>query len=91
MQRLPNGNTLVMSGGHGHMFQVTRNGEVVWEYIVPVVDTVAKGANLADIYKKVITDNDHNRTFAAHWYPANHPGLAGRDLSPKGKITDILN
>jgi hypothetical protein len=90
VQRLPNGNTLVMSGRHGHIFQVTREREVVWEYIVPVMDIVAPNATLKDIYKKVISDKDHNWTFAAHWYPADHPGLAGRDLSPKGKITDIL-
>jgi hypothetical protein len=90
VQRLPNGNTLVMSGRHGHMFQVTREGEIVWEYIVPVMDIVAPGATLKDIYKKIISDKDHNWTFAAQWYPADHPGLAGRDLTPKGKITDIL-
>ncbi len=90
VQRLPNGNTLVMSGRHGHMFQVTPAGEVVWEYIVPVMDIVEPTAALKDIYKKVISDKDHNWTFAAQWYPADHPGLAGRDLTPKGKITDIL-
>ena len=90
-QRLPNGNTLVISGRHGHVFQVTPDGEVVWEYTVPVMDNVDEGASLSDIYKKVITDKDHNWTFAAHWYPPDHPGLAGRDLTPKGKITDILD
>ena len=91
VQRLPNGNTLVMAGRHGHIFQVTPDGEVVWEYTVPVMDTVAPDAALEDIYKKVISDTDHNWTFAARWYPPDHPGLAGRDLTPKGNITDILN
>ena len=90
-QRLPNGNTLVMSGRHGHVFQVTPDGEVVWEYTVPVMDDVEEGASLSDIYKKIITDKDHNWTFAARWYPLDHPGLAGRDLTPQGKITDILD
>lgn len=34
-QRLPNGNTLVTSTGEGRAFQVTKEGEVVWEYKSP--------------------------------------------------------
>jgi hypothetical protein len=70
---------------------VTPAHEVVWEYIVPVLDIVAPNAPLKDIYKRVISDSDHNWTFAAQWYPPDHPGLVGRDLTPKGKITDILD
>ena len=52
----------------------------------------AWGAYQTEFYiKKVISDTDHNWTFAAHWYLPDHPGLAGRDLTPKGNITDILN
>lgn len=35
-RRLPNGNTLIIEGAFGRMFQVTCEGEVVWEYINPV-------------------------------------------------------
>ena len=34
-QRLPNGNTLVTSGAPGRLFEVTREGDIVWEYIYP--------------------------------------------------------
>ena len=34
-RRLPNGNTLICEGMHGRIFQVTREGEVVWEYVNP--------------------------------------------------------
>lgn len=34
-RRLPNGNTLITDGFFGRMFQVTPEGEVVWEYITP--------------------------------------------------------
>ena len=34
-RRLPNGNTLITEGGFGRMFQVTPEGEVVWEYVNP--------------------------------------------------------
>ncbi len=34
-QRLPNGNTLVTEGPGGRLFEVTREGQIVWEYIYP--------------------------------------------------------
>lgn len=34
-QRLPNGNTLITEGSDGRVFEVTREHELVWEYISP--------------------------------------------------------
>ncbi|WP_280420087.1 aryl-sulfate sulfotransferase [Nocardia carnea] len=34
-QRLPNGNTLITEGMQGRLFQVTADGDVVWEYHSP--------------------------------------------------------
>lgn len=34
-QRLPNGNTLITEGSGGHLLEVTRNHELVWEYVSP--------------------------------------------------------
>ena len=34
-QRLPNGNTLITEGSDGRVFEVTREHEIVWEYICP--------------------------------------------------------
>jgi hypothetical protein len=34
-QRLPNGNTLITESTAGRAFEVTREGEVVWEYVNP--------------------------------------------------------
>jgi len=34
-QRLPNGNTLVDAGAGGRMFEITREGAIVWEYMYP--------------------------------------------------------
>ena len=36
VQRLPNGNTLITEGPGGRLFEVTTEGEIVWEYIHPV-------------------------------------------------------
>jgi len=32
---LPNGNTLIDEGMSGRIFQITREGGIVWEYMVP--------------------------------------------------------
>jgi len=34
-QRLPNGNTLITEGSDGRIFEVTRDHQLVWEYISP--------------------------------------------------------
>jgi hypothetical protein len=40
-RRLPNGNTLITEGMRGRVFQVTRAGEIVWEYVNPHYGTWA--------------------------------------------------
>ena len=74
VQRLPNGNTLICEGDDGRFFEVTDDGDIVWEYINPV--SGQGPASQGD------SPND-NLTFRADRYPASHPGLQGRDLSPK--------
>jgi len=37
-QRLPNGNTLITEGSTGRVFEVTADGELVWEYVSPYLD-----------------------------------------------------
>ena len=36
-RRLPNGNTLIDEGERGRLFQVTRAGGIVWEYVNPYI------------------------------------------------------
>ena len=36
-QRLPNGNTLICEGMTGRLFEVTYEGELVWEYTNPML------------------------------------------------------
>ena len=47
-QRLPNGNTLVCEGDRGRCFEITRAGEIVWEWVNPATDD--KG-HRAQIYR----------------------------------------
>ncbi|RJP21242.1 MAG: thioredoxin [Candidatus Abyssobacteria bacterium SURF_5] len=35
-QRLPNGNTMIDEGESGRIFEVTPEGEIVWEYVNPI-------------------------------------------------------
>ncbi|HWP23304.1 MAG TPA: aryl-sulfate sulfotransferase [Candidatus Binatia bacterium] len=53
-QRLPNGNTLVCEGDFGRLFEVTADGELVWEYVNPYFGEGPSGQN--------------NRVFRAYRY-----------------------
>jgi hypothetical protein len=43
-QRLPNGNTLICEGSFGRIFEVTREGETVWEYVNPYFGGIGEPA-----------------------------------------------
>ena len=90
VQRLVNGNTLGVAGRQGHVFQVTPDGDVVWEYIVPVMVGLPEGVTSDQVFRKTMSDSDDNAIFTAHWIAPDHPGLVGKDLTPQGKITDIM-
>ena len=87
-QRMPNGNTLICSGAKGHLFEVTPEGEVVWEYVSPVGD---RTGDAYGIYT-VMSDAGGVRTnsmFKCARYPMDYPGIEGRDLTPMGPITEL--
>ena len=80
-QRLPNGGVFICSDTEGHFFEITAKGELAWEYINPVTrDGPVK--ILGDVLPMV------NSAFRAFRIPADHPALKGRDLTPKGTITE---
>ncbi|RMD73238.1 MAG: hypothetical protein D6818_05045, partial [Bacteroidetes bacterium] len=76
-QRLPNGNTLICNGPRGHVFEVTPDGQLVWDYVNPVRNggPVSQGTT--------ITQND---IFRATRYAPDHPAFEGRDLTPQGPV-----
>jgi hypothetical protein len=79
-QRLPNGNTVIMSGPKGHAFEVTMDGEVVWEYINPITATGAETF--------ATSSNSHRfNVFRLHRYSPDFPGFRGRNLTPVGTLT----
>lgn len=79
-QRLPNGNTLICAMTEGHLFEVTSDGDVVWEYYNPVTN---------DGILEVLHDEYpmYNAVFRAYRYTRDHAALAGRDLTPGSTIT----
>ena len=80
-QQLPNGNILITEGLRCDIREVNWDQEVVWRYVNPM------GAFGATVQGE---DPFLNGVFKAERYPASHPGLAGRDLTPQGllEITD---
>lgn len=66
-ERLPNGNTFITAGAFGNLFEITPEGEVVWDYLSPYVFESVFGPTPA--------------IFRAHRYAGDAPCLAGRDLS----------
>ncbi|MCA9826052.1 MAG: aryl-sulfate sulfotransferase [Dehalococcoidia bacterium] len=63
---LANGNILVCEGALGRLFEVTRSGDIVWEWFSP--------------YRGRIAGRSSAIIFRAHRYTPDHPGLTGRDL-----------
>ncbi len=50
-RRLPNGNTLITEGNFGRMFQVTPDGQVVWEYVNPYYPEGPDGVPTNAVFK----------------------------------------
>ncbi|MBT4940429.1 MAG: aryl sulfotransferase, partial [Rhodospirillaceae bacterium] len=65
MQRLANGNTLICEGGKGCIFEVTPEGEVVWEYV-------------SDTWTHNPAQGDVNWIFRAYRYAADSPQIQNR-------------
>ena len=83
-EREPNGNTLICYSTLGLLQEVTSAGEVVWQYVSPVV----QGSILTQGQVSGLDPTNENldAVFKVARYAPDYPGLAGRDLTPKGLI-----
>jgi hypothetical protein len=81
-QRLPNGKTLIDDGVQGTFIEVTPSGEVVWEYVNPVVKEGPLAKNAGIPTDPVREGELMNAVFRVYRYGPDYPGLAGRDLTP---------
>ncbi len=78
--RLPNGNTLITSGGPGTIFEVTPDGETVWKYVNPIA---AEGPlTQGDLIPTSTTAFGGIEVYRAIRYASDYPGLDGRELPP---------
>jgi hypothetical protein len=68
--RLAGDNVLVCEGRTGRLFEITRRGEVVWEWISPFNVATPQGQNQAWVFR-------------ALRYGPDYPGLTGRALDPE--------
>jgi hypothetical protein len=86
MQRQPNGNTLITEGTDGRIFEVSTDGDIVWDYINPVIgngpltqgEPVPPNMNNPDWFRNLL--------FRSYRYPLDYPAFLGKDLSPKGTV-----
>jgi hypothetical protein len=76
--RLPGGNTIICSGADGRIFEVTREGKIVWEYWDPYSGQV----RLKDGAMPQPVGENTFAVFRATKIPPHHPALAGRKLQP---------
>jgi Arylsulfotransferase (ASST) len=73
--RLQNGHTFVCAGTHGRYFEVTPEGNVVWEYKSPFHGELP-GWNPPGV------ENFPYASFRAIKFPPDHPAFSGRTLAP---------
>jgi len=87
VQKLPNGNVLVTSTHHGHLFEVTPDKKIVWDYVSPIAMDEPKCLLEEDQdslpgHHKMMSNAIHR----AYRYGPDYPGLKGRDLSRKTQL-----
>lgn len=74
-QRLTNGNTLVVNGAYGKLYEVSSDGTVVWEYVNPVL-----GDSKVASQGTAVSGQD-NSVFRAYWFDPSFEGFEGRTLT----------
>lgn len=57
-QRLPGGNTLIANSGKGRAFEVTPDGEIVWEFLNPRINDKSQRATIVQLrrYSRAFVD-----------------------------------
>ena len=89
VERQTNGNSLICFGIYGTLFEVNTNMQTVWKYVSPLTSTaLSQGSTIP--FDPNSNPNypaqQLNEVFKVHRYQASYPGLAGKDLSPRGTL-----
>ncbi len=69
-QRLPNGNTLISESGQGRALEITREGEIVWEFVSPH-RAGPRGELVATLFEVLRLPDDRS------WLPATNDRAGG--------------
>ena len=86
-QRLPNGNTLIVNGNAGVIFEVASDGRKVWEYVNPVADNgILRQGEAPPVVGGRRTMRFANQLQGARRYAPDYPGLQALDLTPGAPI-----
>jgi hypothetical protein len=83
-QRLPNGNIHITSTHSGHLFEVTEDKEVVWDYVSPVFD----GQTKCQVEDGDMPNMMMNMIHRSYRYGSDYPGLKKKDLTKKVPLTE---
>ena len=73
IQRLSNGNWLLLYGRWGYAIELNEEHQLVWEYIIPL-----KGG--APIAQGSVLASNNNLTFRFNRYPIDYPAFQGKNL-----------
>jgi hypothetical protein len=85
-QRLPNGNTLICSGGNGTLLEVTPQKQIVWKYITPAKDRYEpSGPRRSEPY---FGPQGGEPLFRAYRYGLEYTGLVGKNLIPSETVKE---
>ena len=83
IQRLWNGNTFICESAFGRLFEVTSEGEIVWEYVIP--DFAEYPSPLNDFIV-----GEQNSCFKAHRYEENLIKLPKKNYLSNKVINGLL-
>ncbi|HHM21317.1 MAG TPA: hypothetical protein ENJ20_04765 [Bacteroidetes bacterium] len=75
---LPRGHLFICEGRLGRFFEITPEGQTVWEYINPVSSFIGPLTQGQPPFQ--------NNTFRATRYPVGFPAFEGKDLSPGAPV-----
>jgi hypothetical protein len=85
-ERMENGNTFINEGAKARFFEVTPDGEIVWEYLNPYRGNIHR------------TNGDPvppipfaYSVFRANFIPADHPAFKGKTLEPLEPQPEVFN
>ena len=94
--RLPNGNTFITHEAHGTLFQITPEGETVWQYVNPVL---ADGSRLRPGDPMPVRLEHppstglgtlwENAVSSCYWYAPDYPGLRPLNLAAEGRPLEL--